>query len=328
MLFDDIDPSMPYYYTITQTNTSLQSQPIILQKNITGSCNIVPSGQLSDYDITVIRTVIDNTDTPLMDMNGVDWKIIFQYDDGSQTYIQIEDVMYDPSITGRTDGLIMQFDQFIQILNQTLISAYNNLAGQVPLPTTKKPFFDYDPINQLITFYGDSGYLTNLPLPYYIQVLFNFDLSQILTGFNLRPIQSSPNYFQLIMINTGTNYDPVADIYHTTQVGMAFDQIIPISQIVIQTNLQIPMEMLQENTHLPIVLDFYPPLTIGNYRNDLYYEPIVPYRQYPIQGNPQTINFSIYRMNPQGFMSPMTLASNQSATVKLMFTEKSRNKFA
>jgi hypothetical protein len=170
-------------------------------------------------------------------------------------------------------------------------------------------------------YHADANYLSTNPQ--IVGVYVNYQLYQMLQGFNLIPVVvGSQSLYQMIFKEPGTDFDAGTGLYNIAQTGMPFDTIFPINEVVIQTNLQIPMESSEQSTNLPIIIDWIPLLTIANYRNDLVYEPVVPYRQYDVTGDPVNLAFYVYRRTTSGVLSMMDLAPGASVSLKLMFTPK------
>ena len=332
---------MPYFYNITATNSTDQPIPMIFNQQL--KMDLIPNGKLSDYDVGVVQVVLSNQSTPLME--GLDKSpaltitVAYQPSPSDPVYYGTGNLVYNPTVTGVTDGTVSQFDQFIIMLNQTVADAWTNLLTSISPPTppvyvSAYPFFTYDASNQLMTLFANFYYLSDNPIGSRINMYVNRPLQTILQGFNMIPVGTPSGSYQFYILYNEIN--PVVApghnlneyLFPSIQSGLTFDSIIPFNLVTIQTNLPIQTEMSDQNTQVPIIIDFVPNLNMYNYRDDLVWSPITPYRQYSIQSSVQYIQFYVYRSRIGGPLTQMILGAGQSSTLKLMLTEKSRNKFA
>lgn len=311
---------MPYYYNLIGTNTTNQAIPMTIQREL--QTNIVPSGKISDYHMTVIRASISNAATPLMDLDLPPFQPLIIYMSYAG-FSASQTLVYDSNITGKTDGTIDQFQQFIDMLNNTFEQVWVELGSYVSLPSITAPFLTYDSTKQLMSYYAGASYLTDNPNT--ILVAVNYQLSELLQGFQMFkttiPVLNVPAW-QLVVSDTGTNYDTVNSLYVMTQTSFAFTSICSVNLISIQTTLPVQTELYSDNTELPVVLDFTPAFNMASFRNTIVYESLVPYRKYKVQGHVQYIAFTVYWTDWSGYQQNiMMLAPGQSFNIKLMFTE-------
>ena len=324
---------MPYYYNIVHTNTTDTLQPMRCDRELQSS--IIPNGKLSDYQMCVIRAVISNTATPLMDLDLPNFQplvVAMSYRGITTT----NTLIYRPSITGHDDGLIDQFEQFIYMLNNTVAACYSFLQLEITLPSpqfsTGFPF-TYDSVNQLMSYSVDICYLDSGNDPIILAV--NYKLSLLLQGFQMKPIELGldSQFFQMYAADTGDNFTSPNGLFKMTQTCLAFSSICSVNQIMVQTTIPVQTEMYSDNTQLPVILDFIPSFSMGTFRNTLVYEPIVPYRKYDIQGHVQYVSFNVLwsdwsmgisdnSPDVTGKINQMMLAPGQSFNLKIMFTPK------
>jgi len=325
---------MPYYYNIVHTNTTITPQPMRCDREL--QSDIIPKGKLSDYQMCVIRAVVSNTITPLMDLdlpNFQPLEIAMRY----QGYVVRVVLQYSQSVTGHAsnDGLIDQFEQFIIMLNTTALTCWTFLNDLITLPSTQFSTgfpFSYDPVNQLMSYSVNTDYLDTSNDPILLAV--NYKLSLLLQGFQMKPVTlEGEQFFQMYAADTGDNFTAPNGLFKMTQTCLAFSSICSVNQIMIQTTLPVQTEMYSDNTQLPVVLDFIPAFTMKTFRNTMIYEPIVPYRKYDIQGNVQYVSFNVLwsdwsmgisdnSPDSTGKINQMILAPGQSFNLKIMFTPK------
>jgi hypothetical protein len=165
----------------------------------------------SDYFFSIVRFHVETTVLPLFipqvlaipsnsDVNKLAYAIILSYDLSGVTYDATENIIYIPENKDVTPPaiapnnletsdyyFIYAYQHFINLVNNTFTTAYNNLNAQIialgaTLPSANAPFMEWDPYENRAILNADIiGYNQALSSP--INIYFNttlFNLFRIL----------------------------------------------------------------------------------------------------------------------------------------------------
>lgn len=190
------------------------------------------------------------------------------------------------------------------------------------------PYFTYSEINQLISFTANENYYLNT-LSNPIRLSINTTLLTYLQGFTIHVDSSLLSSYIILVMNTNNNI--TAQYVKMTQAGFYFSNWLDFDSIIITTNLPIANEYQGSATALPILSDFVPSnVTISNFHDPIIYNPVTPFRQYPlISDSPiYDIKCYCYLSTTNGELRQIFVGPGRSANIKLMFTPKKTNKYA
>jgi hypothetical protein len=203
-----------------------------------------------------------------------------------------------------------------------------NTTGTINGSVVDLPYFTYSEINQLISFTANENYYLNT-LSNPIRLSINTILLTYLQGFTTHIDSSLLSSYIILVMNTNNNI--TAQYVNMTQSGFFFSNWLDFDSIIITTNLPIANEYQGSSTALPILSDFVPStVTISNFHDPIIYNPITPFRQYPlISDSPiYDIKCYCYLSTTYGELRQIFVGPGRSANIKLMFTPKKTNKYA
>jgi hypothetical protein len=332
----------------------------------------------SDYFFSIVRFHVETTVLPLFipqvlaipsnsDVNKLAYAITLSYDLSGVTYDATENIIYIPEnkdvIPPATPNnletsdyyFIYSYQHFINLVNNTFTTAYNNLNAQIialgaTLPSANKPFFEWDPYENRAILNADiSGYNQALSSP--INIYFNTTLFNLFSSFqcfrqgysgqneknflvrvysvnntNIYTL-NSVNYLQMYQEFTTTPlWNPVSSLVFTSN-------FIPVNPSVqasplIYGNDGISTQGIVSDNLLNVLTDFEVPLETGQeYRPGVWYAPSAEYRLFDLYGNTPFSQLQIsvgWRDNFQ-VIRPFRLFPGCNATIKLMFRRKAFN---
>ncbi len=316
---------MPKWFNIAVSNDTPGSVPLKMTQDLTTFLIERPE----EYDASIVRFDIPNYASPLFKFQTDFYYMSMSYNGHSVTF----PVAKDPIVLVR--DYIYAWQSYIYMVNDCLQDLWTALNALIVLPSTVVPFFAYDESSRLTSLIVDkSAYLATLPVPIKISVndAFLTKIGGFPMGFNGQPSTGTNTPFQFLILdlklNTSINpdnEDPSYKAITMTQQDQSFDNIIDLNSVVITTNLPIVKEFQGSATALPIMNDFViNDVTIATFRNRIVYNAITPYRQVHMQGSQpfRNISFDIFYSDAEFNLTPVSLGPNQSASIKIMFTEK------
>lgn len=340
-----LDPES-YYLSIVRFSLDTPTLPIIQPEIQPNQGNV----NLTTYSVTLSWT---NPIAPFQTFNQQEF-LIYQPQN-----LAIE-VPAPPSLTstklqnnqtGYYD--VYNYQYFIYLVNQTFLTAFNNLNAQVigaglVLPTSYSPVMDWNVSDNTAVLTADqAGY--DDTTANYIRIYFNPSMYQLFSSFpiiiegfdlglgkNVRIVTNSLGGSNLVQ------YPPVAPVYTGIQVYQEYSTIslwTPITSIVFTSNtlpvvtnqLSAPLIYYDGTTFVgggnnanvaQVVTDFI--ADDAKYKPTLIYEPTAQYRLVDLVGNRPlyTFDLNIFWKNRVGELIPFRLSSGSTATIKILFSRK------
>jgi hypothetical protein len=324
---------MPKILSIKQVNNSTQPLPLTFETNLSRPLFSAPGAapNPAEWDVSVIRFRIPNFYVPLFNFVDGRYTMTARYLSLSVT----EPMIYQPWSTGVSGQPVYNVQHFILMLNNLIAS----VCAALPAPTTDYPRFEYDEETELLSYIANKNYFAtdgSLANPVYLSC--NPALSQIIDGLPIyyNPIQGD----ELMVFDTGSNLS--GNYYTMVSQNSIAEHIIDYARLILMSNIPTDNEVIgvsnDVNTQnnltqvgLPVLMDFTPEeLTIHNYNNYIVYNAITPYRQVSINTNLSFDNIQIYVYyeTVMAGLQRIEVPPGTSADIKLMFTEKKKNKFA
>lgn len=301
------------YYNLEAKNTTNESAPLRLYKNL----NVPLLHNPSQYQLSVIRFVLPNYDTPIFKFLDNTYKITMAY----TTFSVTEFVVFEPRTINNKN--VFEIQHFIDMLNTTIKTAWTNLSLLVTLPSSDLPYFAYDNVSHLISFVAlIAAYDNTLTNP--ITLSINNILFKMLQGLPVTTIGVPDTEYKLLVQRAGYNINPTG-YYQMIQQAPSFENICDFQSIVLTTSIPIENEYIGSDIGIPILTDYCPSdLTIETFHNKIVYNTIVPYRQANIRStNPlYVIEVKCYWKNVNGELIELFIPPNDTANVKLMFIKK------
>ena len=231
-----------------------------------------------------------------------------------------KDLIYIPSnsLDNSNEGLVYQYLVFVDMINQTWQSIWDDLKIAEPaLPSLYPPHLYYDPSTQLLSLYAEQVYLS-APINIYL----NKQMSIKLGSFS--QFELSPDKFQLLIRNNFTNTvtfrgQPsfvMANSYVFVQTWSDFERVI------IETDT-IPVvledEGAQADVKRPILTDFIPTQSIDRVTSLQFFDTNA-FRRYAnlVSSYPQrSLDIRILSENSRGETSAIFINKGTTGTLKL-----------
>jgi len=326
----------PLYYTIQTNNTGVTSTNLSL--DITLNQPILHKA--SEWDVSVIRFVVPNYNTPIFTFQDNTYQMKLSYN-GVSTTLYVPYIQFNVSTTFRG---VYEIQDFIAMLNNALKLIVTQLNGLISLPvgaTTTIPYFSYSETTTLLSFTADKTlYASDGTVALPITLSYNGALFQKIHGLQ---VYVDVNYINQLVQNN-ENGNTSGNNYIMTSQQPLFQQLTDFASIVFTSNLPTQNEYIGYNTNtaqitgsqtqqiaLPVLSDYSPTgFTISNFHEPIVYNAVVPYRQTQLRGN-NTINnihINAFIVNNAGTFIPVQLPPSGNANIKLMFTKKATNKYA
>lgn len=370
------------YYDVVITNLNNDnSGPPIAYFNETRSSPFVSDPE--QYYMSIIRFTLDTPTLPVLipeikpfspNVNDTIYSLTLQWQNPvapfqvftSQKYVQFapqDQAVGSPLPPSQTaNGLqnnktgyydIFNYQYWIYLINQTFLSAYNDLNAQVLasaliLPSAFPPVMTYDTTNNIAILNSDvAGYSTTSAN--HIQMYFNSALHQQFSSF--------PFYIKTFNDPLGRNYQvqtntfggantiqfpPTAPVFTAIETVQEYSTVAlwtPVSSIVFCSNtlpivsnqLSAPLLFINgvvlsnsnNNANISqIITDFVS--DDGQYKPNIVYQPTAQYRLVELMGNRPiySLDLTIFWKDKQGQFNPFRLSAGSSATIKFLFTRK------
>jgi hypothetical protein len=240
---------------------------------------------------------------------------------------------------------VYTIQQFIDMINTTLSSAFTSLAGMTALPTAIPPYFTFDVNTSLFTFHGDSAGF-NQTLGASIQIYMNNPLLTLLNSF---PVKTDINGTYLKITDTHNNIFPNFEGLGYSQIQIyqestTINFLNPVKSIVFTTSM---LPIVPENTNPPllfgsnsidaftsssnnlsnIITDFHVDVTnLNTYKENVVYEPAV-YRLFDMYGSEPLTSYElrVYWQNNYNHLTPFLLSAQTGCSIKIMFRRRDFN---
>lgn len=329
----------------------------------------------SDYYLSVLRFQIPTADIPILipeiepwpntDVNRTVYNITLEYKSGPTTYTATSAVIYAPNVPPSYSiarpitiqdpnpmkdpsdyYFIYNYRSFINMVNDTFVTAFNDLSSQVSLPPgASPPFITYNANNYLMTLHATSQYLTPTystpppPQSGQINIYMNYKLFTFFDGIEfIFNDYLSPKGIQIIVKDyNGTNFNGthylMAQQYPSLSVWNVFKSIQIVSFFLPCEQEIIPVPNFSginngSNTYntTSVVKDFVPFYENGpefrtfiNFRFNGSYELIDLKSNSPIH----TVDINVYWIDRYGNKYLLSIPYNQVLTIKFCFIKKS-----
>ena len=243
------------------------------------------------------------------------------------------------------------YQQWVDMLNTTLQTAWTNLNTKVVLPSPNAPFFEFDPIAQVMILNADAvGYantavnqikifanapcfnlLSSFPALY-------FGYNNITNGknfqFTVKSINGTnelilPSYTALQMYQEGSTtalWNPVQKLCFTTALLPVVNELVAVPRVF---NSDSNLFANGNNANVqPILTDFVVNYSPSNtYKPNVEYTPSGEYRLMDLYGNSSlsSIQINVYWVDVFGGQHPFYLNSQCSGSIKLLFRRRDYN---
>jgi hypothetical protein len=303
------------YYNLNASNLTGYSVPLRFNKSL----NIAFIKDPHKYNVSVIRFVLPNYETPLFTFVDDNLKISLTYKTFSVTY----PVIYASRLPAGSPQYVYEIQHLIDMLNTTIDTAFAALNFLSTLPTTDIPYFIYDPVTQLISYIANKTYYDDTVTDP-IQIYLNSNLFKMLQGIPIVKTALTDKTFRIVVQDAHNNtYN--TNYWQMTQQGNTFENIVDFSNIVITTSMPIQNEYIGTDISFPIMTDFCPSdLNIDTFHNNIVYNAIFPYRQTAMASSEPLYNVAIncYWSDATDKLNEILLPPNGTANIKLMFTPK------
>lgn len=301
------------YYNLNASNLGEQSIPLRLEEHL----NIPFLDNPSQWNVSVIRFVLPNYETPMFTFVDGSFKITLAY----KTYSVTSNVIYENRLPAGYPQYVYEVQHFIDMLNTTINTAFAALNVLITLPTAEAPYFIYNPVTKLVSFVAHKSYYDDsLTDPIYTYM--NTSLFKMLQGLPIIKTTDANKTFRIIVQDAHNNtYN--TNYWEMVQQGNTFESMVDFSSIVLTTSMPIQNEYIGTDTSFPILTDFCPSdLKIDTFHNNIVYNAVFPYRQTVMNSTCPlyNININCYWSEPSGKLNEILLSPNESANIKLMFT--------
>jgi len=297
---------------------------------------------------------------PVLDVNNTVYSFSLSYNNRATVITKnvqwiTPSIGYPPPPTGTATQtksqyyFIQSYQQFIDLWNTALSNAFTDLATAIPaVASAGAPFFYYNASNSSIELYGNSTYYDlNVVSP--ISIYFNGDLIPYLNGFSytgVGGIYPLPNNLLLLKSNPSVtiplNNVMIGMVNYTTIVQEFTNAQCywnSLRQVVLTTSMNIVQESSfssasssllstgQNLQQLSVLTDFYPDTTevAGSCRSTFIYNATALWRlfQFNQKSALYNVSVSIYWIDQDGEVWPLTIFPGISPSVKFMFIRKS-----
>ena len=363
------------YYNITLTNNDTSDTHFPPPISFTETRNSPFLNCPEDYFMSVVRFQLDTPTLPVMtcqplvgsalDVDTLIYRVWLRY---KTTTVGVN-IVFVPqnSFSAKPVGPLSLADQqseyfniynyqwFIDMLNTTLTTAFNDLHGNIP-PGASAPFFGWDTggnvailqqnilnenygVNQdsleiyfntpLYTLFNSfiftSGYVPNItPDTVGHKLYVETGLNAIVSSITPYTGGTAEKYFNMVQeYSTVPLWTPIDSIVFTTSMLPLTPELqaAPVS-----FNTKGVFESIGANANLTTVLtDFIVPLTTGGeYKPSINYTPTAEYRLVDLFGTSpiNSIQVNVFYKNRFGTLIPLLLGSGCNASIKIMFRRK------
>ena len=357
-----IDKSRVYYdLNITNINTITSSNPQ-LKFSQTYATPILDMPK--NYYMSIIRFSLDTSSLPVFfptiqrsqpDPNLTIYSVSMVYNGFvSQAYIEyIPQDQTQPTPPSPSSNLnkfqsfvpyyyVYNYSYLIQLINNTLITCFNNLAKQITLPTANIPYIQWNNQTNCATLVSDNDGFNNSianPIALYMnnamyQLFSSFPMYIYSTsstqGLNYRiscnsygnaPTQNMGEYTGLLCsqeFSTISLWSPISSIVFTTNTLPVRKELVSAPSIFLNG---VSYQQTDNNIISSTVADFE--ASDLTYKPYLVYQPNI-FRYIDLEGDSplSTIDIRCFWKNNLGELIPFYLNSSESASMKIMFCLK------
>lgn len=278
----------------------------------------------SNYKISIIRFNIPSSSIPIFIFEDNKYYVTLTYNNINYTQVLI----YSNNSPAYGLKSIYHYQDFINIINAALTSAYNTMKTSYPLaPATIAPYITFDAITQLCTIWVEKTYENNIGL------FFNSSLYTFFDNFNVKYYgfnNINKKDFQIIISDNKNNSS--GSLYFFIQEYPSLFYWNDLRTIIFLTNLPIVFESnpadinidQQNSNYIPLLTDFQPINTNnGELRSYLQYQPSI-YRYTDMINDDvlRKLAIRIYWQDKKGNMRPLYFSPGELISVKIMFEHK------
>lgn len=274
----------------------------------------------------------------------------------------VESVLYVPNKdnfnltpTAETYYYVYDYQPFVDMINQTLITAYNALLiAQPGFGATIAPWMVYDPNELTFSLYGEEKYWSDLSSDSKTsaKLWFNDQLWGFFRNFQFQfywtlgnpatpnntenwvelPIYGSTNNYITGAIPPYKFYGPTPGTKNVVTNRQTYQNLVAwvdIRTIIITSgSLNNRAEYYQPSgtyNSIPIVAEFTVSSVNGfDFRSGIVYQPTAEYRYFNLlsDGPMASIDLNVYWIDKRGTQHPVFLEYQSDFTIKLMFVRK------
>ncbi len=320
------------YYNIILTNVT--GKPILASYNEVRAEGIIDNP--SQYYLSVVRATIPTDTMPLFNFEPI-YTVTIVDNVGIPYMVSLAYLDLTPSESTKN---IYSIQQFLTMVNTALTQAFNNaVVGGNMGGTTSAPYMVFDPSTQIISMYVQTDYATDnigVYMNCFLYDLFgNFEVIQY--GYSLA---NGMDVKFLIQDNRNPNTKAISGFYQLQQeyacTSLFYDArsiefttgSIPIRPEYIPGRLNIlGSSQVGANNSRLIITDIEFPLgeSVINVKPYLQYTAPSLYRLIDMNSTSplRQIDIQVSYVDELGIYTPLTIAPNDSMTIKLVFVRKS-----
>jgi hypothetical protein len=325
----------------------------------------------SEYELSVIRFTIPGSSIPIFAFKNNTYIVSFRYYDGVThrnfeqyvAYIPPTLVNIIPTFSANQQ-YVYSYNAFIQMINAAIVVAFNDLKTTFPaLGVTKPPFFSYDNVSYMITFWYESAFLGS-NIQFFISDLlaetfesFNYTVDMIIDspsgipgGQPDPPIAVDPTptqryAYSIPFQDLGVNYSPNIFAPGSGAVSYAGYNTVQEFPCLYRWNeargisivsANIPVQPDQYSTTLTqslpvsfkLITDFEFDITKGpETRSNIYYVPTAEYRMIDLTDTTplRVFDLNIFWVDNFGRYNQLYLFPSDSVSIKIMYRKKQQH---
>ena len=328
MLRNRLNQNMKDHIYLNANLHNITNKDIVAEYSVDIQEDYLPRS--GDFYLSVIRFDIPNT-LPIFDFKDNTYLVTLSY--GGNDYSEyVNYVRFDQT----TDKQYIQtFQHFLDLVNQALTTAFNNLKAANPAaPQTKEPYITYNSATGLFSLWCERTYATNLANS--IQIFFNDNLNKFFSpGFTMYKngvnLPDGKDYRFRITDNDNNQREvgspPVPYFEFVQEIETLYqwydftNLVITTSDIPIAKEFKTFLTSGGESIQSPILTDFIP--FIGKDQSNFIYN-ANPYRLIDLDGNLplKRFSFKIFWADRDGHEHYYMLPPGYSLSIKFGFFRK------
>jgi len=311
------------YYNIKISNEADNFYPVpaIYSENRT---NVILNNP-SEYELSVVRFRIPGIEIPIMYWKDNKWSITLSYDG-----LDVTEILQFIS-NGNEDKSIWNYQEFLDSVNQALLTAFNTLKTAKPgAPPTEAPFFTFDAPTGLISLNAEQTYDTTSVTPT-IEFYMNQPLFALFSAFENYNTQSLLVPEKSHKMTIKNNYNNTASInnlpyYSTKQSYSTLFLFNDLVSFVFESD-SIPLnqeKMSGQKDNVQRIITDFEPLSSVNDRSAFQFFPRGPLRYYDLKSDYplSKIDVKVYWVDKDNVKRLIYIPSDDVLTIKLMFKKK------
>jgi len=308
------------YYNIRVNADSTNKIPVTFNVNRVQPVLDNPS----DYEASVVRYSLPLTSVPLIVFQDNKWAMSLKI--GTNEYTEFLQWIPNSNIGDLRYIYIVQ--DFLDMMNVALSTAFTNLNAGNVITSTVPPFFSFSSITNLITLHVPQTYLAD-GITVYANASLYYKMNTFQDYYESYADESDLNYRFVIkdLFNNNVTYDGI-DYYTSTQQYATIGGMSDLKGILFETN-SIPvsrqLDGAQKNITQNLLTDFEPQQSNKWFGGGLLqYFPRGPIRFIDLLSTHplNRIDLTIKWTSKDGKVYPYYLQGEQSLTVKIMFRKK------